>query len=44
MKKRKPASHIDLIIEEFIYIKAINKEQDEENKDRLRNFFGIKDE
>ncbi len=39
VKKRKPSSHIDLIIEEFVNMKTINKELDEETKNRLKNFF-----
>ena len=39
IKKRKPSSHIDLIIEEFVNIKTINKELDEETKNRLKSFF-----
>ena len=39
IKKRKPSSHIDLIIEEFVNMKTINKELDEETKNRLKNFF-----
>jgi hypothetical protein len=39
VKKRKPSSHIDLIIEEFVNMKTINKELDEETKNRLKTFF-----
>jgi hypothetical protein len=39
IKKRKPSSHIDLIIEEFVNIKSINKYLDEETKKRLQIFF-----
>lgn len=32
IRKRKPASHIDLVIEEYLNLRQIEKEQDLENK------------
>lgn len=36
IRKRKPASHIDLVIEEYLNLRQIEKEQDLENKLQLQ--------
>jgi hypothetical protein len=36
IRKRKPASHIDLVIEEYLNLRQIEKEQDFENKIQLQ--------
>lgn len=36
IRKRKPASHIDLVIEEYLNLRQIEKEQDFENKLQLQ--------